>query len=123
MRKSVALAVAVLALAGCGAPEKDAEYQSLNDFAAAYEDALSQDGVVECRRVDTDLSDAGWGQTQCGQRTVLMLFTSDEKRDEIFAKNPLEVGERWIQGPNWALVAPQYEAEAAREALGGSFRD
>ncbi|WP_151723954.1 hypothetical protein [Arthrobacter luteolus] len=122
MKKSAAvLALMVLALAGCAStPEKDVAYQSINDFAAAYEDAIG--GDTECSRTSLDINDAGWIQTGCGH-VILMMFTSDDMREEILQKNPLEAGERWVDGPNWSIVAAQYEAEDAQAALGGTLRD
>lgn len=123
MKKSVlsaALLVLVL-LSGCSGPEKDAKYESINDFAVAYENGLG-DGM-ECQRTDRDIEDHEWIFTNCGQHTILMLFTSDDKREEILSKNPLESGERWVQGPNWVVQATQFEAEDAQKALGGKLVD
>ena len=123
MKKPVLVAaLGALLLAGCAAPEKDVEYESINDFAAAYEDALG--GDTECSRRDSsNLQDFGWEYVNCKPSGTIMMFTSDDKREEILTKNPLESGERWVDGPNWAFVAPQYEAEGAQAALGGTLRD
>lgn len=124
MKKSAAvLALAVLVLTGCASsPEKDVAYQSINDFAAAYEDAIG--GDTECdRRDSTDLQDFGWEYVNCQPGGTIMMFTSDDVRDDVREKNPLESGERWVDGPNWAIAAPQYQAEDAQAALGGTLRD
>ena len=105
MKKPILVAaLGVLLLAGCAGPEKDVEYESINDFAAAYEKGLG-DGT-ECDRTENDIGDYGWIQTNCGG-TILMMFTSDDKREEIRRKNPVEPGERWVDGPNWAIEADQ----------------
>lgn len=123
MKKSVLVTtLSTLLIAGCGAPEKDVAYESINDFAAAYEDALG--GDTECtRRESSDLHDFGWEYTNCEPNGTIMMFTSDDQREEILKKNPLGSGDRWVQGPNWVIRAPQYGAEAAQAALGGTLRD
>lgn len=120
MKKSlIVLAVATLALAGCGAPEKDVKYETINDFAAAYEDGM--DEGVECRRTEIDINKSDWVYTHCDESVTLMMFTSDAKMDEVLLKNPLDDGGRWVKGPNWVIRAPQYEAEAAHEVFGGTL--
>ncbi|MCC3278007.1 hypothetical protein LJ754_02385 [Arthrobacter sp. zg-Y40] len=122
MKKPVLVAaLGVLLLAGCATPEKDVAYESINDFAAAYEDGMG-DGT-ECDRTENEIDDYGWIQTTCGGETILMMFTSDDKREEIRRKNPLESGERWVDGPNWAINDSQYEAEKAQAVLGGEMLD
>jgi len=51
------------------------------------------------------------------------MFTSDDKREQILEKNPLQEGKRWVQGPNWIIDALQYEAEDAQAVLGGTILD
>lgn len=122
MKKSVlSLICGVLLLTGCGGPQKDAEYGSINEFAAAYEDGLG--GDIECRESSLDIQKNNWVSTTCGPHTILMMFTSDDKREEILSKNPLREGNRRVQGPNWVIEAAQYEAEDAQKALGGTLLD
>lgn len=111
--------VAALLLTGCSGPTKDAEYKNINDLASAYETGLG-DGM-KCSRTENDIDDYNWLQTTCGQHTILMMFTSDAMRTEIKGKNPLDAGDRWVQGANWLIEAPQFEAERAQKALGGEL--
>lgn len=122
MKRSILVAaVSALLIAGCGVPEKDVEYESINDLATAYEDALG--GDTDCTRRDSsDLQDFGWEYTNCKPSGTIMMFTSDDQREEVLKTNPLGSGDRWVQGPNWVIRAPQYDAEAAQEALGGTLR-
>ena len=122
MKRSIAvMSLGALLLTGCGGPEKDAEYETINELATAYEDGLG--GDVECRETTLDIEDNNWVSTTCGKHTILMMFTSDDKREAILNKNPLRDGNLRIQGPNWVIEAPQYEAEDAQEVLGGTVLD
>jgi len=120
LKKTLTLTVlAGVLLAGCSAPAKDADYKNINDLGKAYESAIG--GGVDCRESTTDIAKNGWDQTQCGPTGIVMMFTSDAKREEIKQKNPLESGRRWIQGKNWLIEADQYDAEKAQKALGGEL--
>lgn len=111
--------VAVLLVAGCSAPAKDADYKDINDLGSAYEQAIGNG--MECSETKNDIHDHDWLQTTCGPTGILMMFTSDAKRAEIKKKNPLESGRRWIQGKNWLIEGDQYEIEKAHTVLGGEL--
>lgn len=118
--RAVALAAATIVLAaGCSAPSKDDSYSNINDLANAYKQAAG-DGI-ECSESKTDITKNGWDQTTCGPTSIVMMFTSDAKREEIKTKNPLESGRRWIQGANWLIEGDQYEIEKAHKVLGGEI--
>jgi hypothetical protein len=120
MHKSFALlALPALLLTGCAGPAKDAEYKDINALGSAYEQAIG-DGM-ECSETRNKIEDHGWVQTGCGPTGIIMMFTSDAKREEIKKKNPLESGRRWIQGENWLIEADQYQAEKAQKVLGGEL--
>ncbi|MDD0858623.1 hypothetical protein NHF46_14425 [Arthrobacter alpinus] len=117
MKKLIApLVFAAVLLAGCSAPEKDASYESVNSLAVAYEKAV--DGV-ECGRTDRNIYDAGWDYVNCDKSDFVELFTSNELRTEVIAKNPLKAGQKLLLGTNWMIVAEQSKIEAAQEVLGG----
>ncbi|WDF32264.1 hypothetical protein PTW37_10295 [Arthrobacter agilis] len=120
MRKQFVVASMVFGLTACGAGvEKNAEYQDVNQLGAAYESATG----VACTETETDddLDEFGWVYNNCGAHGQVMLFASDAKRDEIKRKNPLDEGQRWVQGKNWIVKAAQYDAEKVHEALGGEL--
>lgn len=120
MRKGLIAGVSLaMLLSGCGGPAKDAEYKNLNDLGAAYEQAVG-DGMT-CSETKNKIEDYGWVQTPCGATGVIMMFTSDAKREEIKKKNPLEAGRLWIQGKNWLVEGDQYQIEKAHAALGGEL--
>lgn len=106
-------------MSGCSGPSKDAEYKTINDLGAAYEQAIGNG--MECRESTSRITDNGWDQTTCGSTGIVMMFTSDAVRDEVKRKNPLESGERWIQGKNWLIEGDQYEIEKAHGKLGGEL--
>lgn len=112
-----AVVLTALALTGCGGVEKDATYEHVNDLGAAYEDAVD----VECAETENEMDDNGWLQTQCGASGIVMLFTSDDKREEIKENNPLDSGERWLQSANWLVQDTQFNIEEAQHALGGEI--
>lgn len=105
--------VLALVLTGCGGG--DAEYGDVNELAAAYGDAVG----VECSETTNEIDDHGWVQTTCGGTGVVMMFTSDDKREEIIEKNPLDTGERYLQGGEWLISDTQFNIEEAQSALGG----
>jgi hypothetical protein len=117
-RLLTAAAIACIALAGCGV-SKDADYKDINELGKAYEQAVG-DGV-KCSGTQNKIEAAGWLQDQCGPTGIIMMFTSDAKREEIKQKNPLDSGRRWVQGKNWLIEADQYQAEKAQKALGGEL--
>lgn len=119
MKTTIATAAILLAvsLTACAGPAKDAQYKNVNDLGGAYEQATG----VKCDETKNDIATYGWIQTQCGTTGIVMLFTSDAKRDEIKAKNPLKSGKRYVQGGNWLVSADQYEAEKAQKGLGGQM--
>jgi hypothetical protein len=110
---------AALLTSGCSGPAKDAEYKDINDLGSAYEQAVG-DGMT-CSETKNDIHDHDWVQTGCGPTGILMMFTSDAKREEIKRKNPLESGRLWIQGKNWLIEGDQYEIEKAHGKLGGEL--
>ncbi|MDQ0756126.1 hypothetical protein [Arthrobacter sp. B3I4] len=114
----VVTVVAGMALAGCGVT-KDAEYKDISELGKAYEQAVG-DGV-KCSGTAPNIEKNGWTQDQCGPTGIVMMFTSDAKREEIKQKNPLKAGRRWVQGKNWLIAADQYQAEKAQSALGGQL--
>ena len=118
MKKLLApLVLAAIMLTGCGSsPEKDASYEGVNALAIAYEKAV--DGV-ECGRTDRDINDAGWDYVNCDSTDFVELFNSDDRRDEVISKNPLDSEQRRLVAANWMLVASQYKIEAAQKVLGG----
>ena len=116
----VTLVIAVaLPASGCSGPIKDADYKDINALGAAYEQAIG-DGM-ECSETRNDIHDHDWVQTTCGPTGILMMFTSDAKREEIKRKNPLEPGRLWLQGKTWLIEGDQYEIEKAHEVLGGEL--
>lgn len=118
MKKFLPTAVlAVLALTGCGGVEKDAAYEDVNELAAAYGDAVGE----ECKETELDPDEHGWVQTTCGATGIVMLFTSDDKREEIKEKNPLESGERHLESANWLIEDDQFKIEEAQQVLGGEI--
>lgn len=120
MKKAITLTVlSGVLLAGCSGPAKDAEYKNINDLGKAYEQAVG-DGM-KCSETKNKIDDYGWVQTTCGPTGIIMMFTSDAKREEIKQKNPLESGRRWIQGKNWLVEADQFQAEKAQKSLGGEL--
>lgn len=120
MKKSFAfLAMSAVLLAGCAGPAKDAEYKDINDLGKAYEQAVG-DGM-DCSETKNKIEDYGWVQTTCGPTGIIMMFTSDAKREEIKKKNPLEAGRMWIQGKNWLVEGDQYQVEKAQKVLGGEL--
>ena len=120
MKKTILLAtLAGVLLAGCSGPAKDAEYNNINDLGKAYEQAVG-DGM-KCSETQNKIDKYGWVQTTCGPTGIIMMFTSDAKREEIKQKNPLKSGRRWIQGKNWIVEADQYDAEKAQKSLGGQL--
>ena len=108
-------ALTLIALTGCGGGQADAEYEDVNELAAAYGDAVG----VECSESSNDIDDNGWVQTTCGDTAVVMMFTSDDKREEIISNNPLDAGERYLQGGEWLIVDTQFNIEEAQSVLGG----
>lgn len=121
MNRSLVLpaTVAALLMAGCSGPAKDAEYKDINDLGSAYERAIGNG--MECSETKNDIHDHDWVQTTCGPTGILMMFTSDAKREQIKKKNPLESGRLWIQGKNWLIEGDQYEIEKAHGVLGGEL--
>jgi hypothetical protein len=111
--------IAALLMAGCGSPVKDAEYKNINDLGGAFEMAVGNG--MKCSETANSIDDYGWVQTQCGATGIVMMFTSDAKREEIKQKNPLEDGRRWMQGKNWLIEGDQYQVEKAHEVLGGEL--
>lgn len=106
-----------IGLTACSSGASDQKFESINDFAKTYEKAAS----VECSESRLDMRTSNWTQTGCGPHTVVMIFTSDEKREEIKENNPLKSGQVWLQGGNWLVAAAQYEAEAANKSLKGEL--
>lgn len=109
----LAAAVAVFALTGCGGG--DASYEDVNELGAAYGGAVG----VECAETTNDIDDSGWVQTQCGDTGIVIMFTSEDKREEIIEKNPLDSGERHLQGDDWLIQDTQFRIEEAQSVLGG----
>lgn len=112
---------ALFLVASCASPAKDAEYASINDLGAAYEQAVGNG--MKCSETKNSIDDYGWVQTGCGQTTILMMFTSDAKREEIKQKNPLDPGRRLLQSKNWLIEGAQFEIEKAQQVLGGQIID
>ena len=106
-------AAAMLTLTACGGQAEG--YEDVNELAAAYGEVAG----VECSETSNDVDDNGWVQTTCGDTGVVMMFTSDEKREEIMENNPLESGERYLQSDDWLIVDSQFRIEEAQAALGG----
>ena len=118
MKRLIAAAAAAgILLTACGGPTKDAEYKDINELGKAYESAVG----VSCSESTRDITKNGWDQTQCGPTGIVMMFTSDAKREEIKKKNPLKPGRSWVQAKNWLIAADQYDAEKAQKALGGEL--
>lgn len=117
MRKLLPAALLVLALTGCGGAQPDAEYADVNELAGAYGDAVG----VECAETENEIDDNGWVQTTCGGSGIVMMFTSDDKREEIKGNNPLDSGELYLQGGEWLIVDTQFNIEEAQKSLGGEI--
>lgn len=121
MKKLLApLAIATILLSGCGAPEKDATYDHVNDLAAAYEKSI--DGA-ECGRTEIDINDNDWVYVNCDGNDFAELFNSDAIRDEVKQKNPLKSGQQRLEGSNWMIVADQFKIETAQKSMGGEITD
>jgi len=116
-RLLAAAAAACVLLTGCTGPTKDAEYKDINELGKAYSQAVG----VDCKESRSDITKYGWDQATCGPTGIVMMFTSDAKREEIKKKNPLKPGRQWVQGKNWLIAADQYDAEKAQKALGGEL--
>lgn len=112
-----AAALAVLALTGCGGVEKDTTYEDVNELAAAYGDVVGE----ECKETENEIDYNGWVQTTCGATGIVMMFTSDDKREEIQQKNPLEAGERLLVTDDWMIQDTQFNIEEAQAVLGGEI--
>jgi 2-oxoglutarate dehydrogenase complex dehydrogenase (E1) component-like enzyme len=117
MRRAAAGVVLALMLTGCGGSGTDATYEDVNDLAAAYGDAIG----AECSETTTDVEDNGWVQTTCGGTGIVMMFTSDDKREQIKENNPLDAGERYLQGAEWLITDTQFNIEEAQGVLGGEI--
>lgn len=119
LKKPITVLLLAAVLTGCGGPAKDAEYKDINDLGKAVEQSIG-DGM-KCSETKNKIEQYGWVQTPCGPTGIIMMFTSDAKREEIKKKNPLEPGRLWIQGKNWLVEGDQYQMEKAQKALGGEL--
>lgn len=117
---AVTLTLSGLLLTGCGSGvEKDATYDEPADLAKAI-NGVSDLGCDE--EYDYGVERYGWINIPC-DHTAAALYESEHKRQEIYAKNPLEPGERRISGPNWSVTGAQFDIEELHDVLGGEMEN
>lgn len=113
------LAAALITLTACGnSVEKDAAYDTAEDLA----EALNTIDDYRCKNISDDHMLATEGRATVSCATMAgSIYTSDHTRQWLYERNPLEPGERRLEGPNWFMHGDQYLMEDIQEHLGGTI--
>lgn len=116
---TAAAAALALAVGGCGGPEKDASYGSVNEFR----DALVAAGYdcPDWKQTDDVPSAAQSGR--CSTKDKLMTFSTTDDRDHIVDTfkdfmGGLGMEVHLLVGPNWILNSA--DADQMQKKIGGS---